>query len=243
MQIDLGPSRFFPSPEEADSDGLIGLGGSLRPEWLLDAYGHGIFPWPIDDSSPVAWWSPDPRAIIELDSLHISRRLWRTCRGGRFAVTCDEDFVRVIRGCAAAGNRRGNTWITPAMIAAYTEMFHQGHAHSVEVWHAGRLAGGTYGLAMGGLFAAESKFYRVRDASKVAVVRLVAHLRSRGYRLLDIQQLTPHTARLGAIEIPRREYLARLGEALRAEIGFGRRLEGSVGDLAGEAVGRVMSGH
>jgi leucyl/phenylalanyl-tRNA--protein transferase len=210
----------------ADADGLLALGGNLSPEWLLDAYQHGIFPWPFaDDNAPIAWWSPDPRAIIELDSLHVSRRLARTCRSGRFTVTCDQDFRGVIVGCATAGERRYSTWLTPGMIRAYTRMFELGHAHSVEAWYEGRLAGGTYGIAIGGFFAAESMFYRVRDASKVALVHLVAHLRSRKYQLLDIQQLTPHTARLGAIEIPRRDFLLRLAAALQAPVHFGEQLE------------------
>jgi len=229
----LPPSRFFPPAEEADSDGLLALGGSLTPEWLLDAYGHGIFPWPITgQDEPVAWWSPDPRAILELDALHVSRRLRRTLRSGRFDVTCDKDFAGVIRGCATAAGRVGATWITARMIAAYTKLSQLGYAHSVEVWHDGRLAGGAYGVTFGGLFAAESKFYRVRDASKVALVHLVMHLRARGYTLLDIQQLTPHTARLGAIEISRRRYLARLAEALSQPVTFGNRLESAPAQIS-----------
>jgi len=226
----LPPRRFFPPPDLADPDGLVALGGSLSPEWLLDAYQHGIFPWPFcdDDEGPMAWWSPDPRGIIELDGLRVSRRLRRTCRSGKFRVTCDQDFQGVIHGCATASGRVGQTWITPRMIGAYTRMHRLGYAHSIEVWHEGQLAGGLYGVALGGLFAAESKFYRIRDASKVALVYLVAHLRSRGYTLLDIQLLTPHTARLGAVAIPRREYLARLAEAISLEVGFGQALEGEL---------------
>jgi len=223
---ELPPPRFFPPADAADPDGLLALGGMLAPEWLLDAYQHGIFPWPFTgDDGPMAWWSPDPRAIIELDGLHVSRRLRRTCRSGRFEATCDRGFGEVIRGCAMAAGRFGRTWITPRLIAAYTRLFELGHVHSVEVWHEGQLAGGTYGVAIGGVFAAESKFFRVRDASKVALVHLVAHLRSRGYQLLDVQQLTPHTARMGAVEIPRSRYLARLGEALAQPVSFGDRLE------------------
>jgi len=221
----LPPSRFFPPVEVADSDGVLALGGSLAPEWLLDAYGHGIFPWPFNEDAPIAWWSPDPRAIIELERFHVARRLRRTLRSGRFEVTCDGDFSGVIRGCATAGGRAGRTWITPAMIEAYTRLFELGHAHSVEAWFEGRLVGGTYGVAIGGLFAAESKFYQVRDASKVALAHLVAHLRARGFRLFDIQQLTPHTARLGAIEIPRKTYMRRLAQALAVPVTFGDRPE------------------
>jgi len=222
---ELPPSRFFPPAEAADAEGLLALGGTLRPEWLLDAYQHGIFPWPLGEDAPMAWWSPDPRAIIELDALHVSRRLRRTLRSGRFQVTCDRDFGRVIRGCATAGGRTGQTWITPRMIRAYTRLFELGHVHSVEVWHDGELSGGVYGVSIGGLFAAESKFYRIRDASKVALVHLVSHLRARGYTLLDIQQLTPHTARLGAVDIPRKTYLRRLAEALALPVTFGQELE------------------
>lgn len=211
----LPPSRFFPPAEQVDAEGLVGFGGELTPEWLLDAYRHGIFPWPIGQlDSPVAWWSPDPRAIIDLDRFHVPRRLRRTCRSGRFDVTRDRDFDGVIGGCATGPGRAGGTWITDEMIEAYTRMHRLGHAHSVEVWHEGRLAGGVYGLAIAGLFAAESKFYRVRDASKVALVHLVEHLRGRGYKLLDVQQFTPHTGQFGAIEIPRRRYLNRLAVAL-----------------------------
>lgn len=220
------PSRFFPPAEEADIDGLVALGGKLTPEWLLDAYQHGIFPWPIsDEHAPMIWCSPDPRAIIELDAFHVPRRLKRTCRSGRFTVTCDQDFAGVIRGCATAPGRIGQTWLTRRMVRAYLRMFELGCAHSVEAWHEGKLAGGIYGIAMGGLFSAESKFHQVRDASKVALVHLVSHLRARGYRLLDIQQLTPHTARLGAVEIPRLEYLGRLAQALAQPVTFGDRLE------------------
>jgi leucyl/phenylalanyl-tRNA---protein transferase len=224
---DLGLSapRFFPSPLTTTVDGLVCVGGRLSPQWLLDAYRHGIFPWPVWDDEPLAWWSPDPRAIIELDGLHVSERLRRTLRSGRFRATCDRDFAGVIRGCATAKARVGQTWLTPAMIAAYCELHRLGHAHSVEVWHDCQLAGGTYGLAIGGAFAAESMFHRVTDASKVAAVRLVEHLRSRGYQLLDIQQLTPHTGRLGAVEIPRAEYLRRLAIARDLPVTFESELE------------------
>jgi leucyl/phenylalanyl-tRNA--protein transferase len=222
----LPSSRFFRPAEEADPGGLVALGGRLDPDWLIDAYSHGIFPWPFsDEDAPVAWWSPDPRAIIELDGLHVPRRLARTCRSGKFTATCDRDFRAVILGCATGRGRTGETWLTPGMIRAYTRMHALGFAHSVEVWHEGELAGGTYGIALGGAFAAESKFYRVRDASKVAVVRLVGHLRKRGYALLDIQQYTPHAGRLGAIEIPRREYLTRLATAIALPVTFGEQLE------------------
>lgn len=221
----LEPSKYFPPAETADADGLLAFGGSLAPQWLLDAYRHGIFPWPVfEQEELLAWWSPDPRAVIEFENFHVPRRLMRTCRSRRFQVTCNQDFGGVLQGCATAQDRAGNTWLYPQMIEAYTRLHRMGHAHSVEVWHDGELAGGTYGVAIGGFFAAESKFYRVRDASKVALVHLVEHLVSRGYRLLDIQQLTDHTERFGATEIPRDKYLLRLAAAMQLRVEFGKAL-------------------
>ena len=144
-----------------------------------------------------------------------------TCRSGRFEVTSDRDFAGVISGCATAGGRTRRTWLTAPMIAAYRRLFDLGHAHSVEVWREGKLVGGTYGVAIGGLFAGESMFHVERDASKVALAYLVPHLRQRGYRLFDIQELSPHTASLGAIEIPRTDYLDRLANAVDCPATFG----------------------
>ncbi len=204
-------------PERADASGLVAVGGDVRPERLLLAYRRGIFPW-YDEGDPVCWWSPDPRAIFELDGLHVSRRLRRTIRSGRFTVTVNRDFAGVIRGCA---NRPGvGTWITTDMITAYEQLHALGHAHSVEVWAGDELAGGLYGVAVGGLFAGESMFTRRRDASKVALAFTVERLRDRGFRLFDTQFLTAHTARLGAVAIPRAEYLARLQEAVAVPARF-----------------------
>ncbi len=210
------PSDPLLLPELADDMGLVAIGGDLRPERLLLAYSRGIFPW-YDAQYPICWWSPDPRAVFELDGLHVPRRLRRTIRSGRFTLTADRDFAGVIRGCA---DRQEGTWIIPDMIAAYETLHSLGHAHSVEVWHDGTLAGGIYGVAIGGLFAGESMFTRVRDASKVALVYLVDRLRQRGFQLFDIQFVTEHTASLGAVEIPRQEYLTRLQKALRCPATF-----------------------
>jgi leucyl/phenylalanyl-tRNA--protein transferase len=202
-----GPLLF---PEFADENGLVAVGGDLRPGRLLAAYRRGVFPW-YDESMPILWWSPDPRAIFEIGGLHVSRRLRRTIRSGRFTLSINRDFAGVIRGCA---DRPGEgNWITPDMIAAYEAMHRLGHAHSVEAWANGVLAGGIYGVALGGFFAGESMFTRVREASKVALVFLMDHLKAHGFKLFDIQFLNPHTQRLGAIEIPREEYLDRLREA------------------------------
>lgn len=211
--------RFFPAPQSAGSDGFLGVGGRLTPEWLLDAYRHGIFPWPLGDGT-LAWFSPDPRTVIEFADFHVSRRLRDTLRSEKFTVTFDQDFEGVIDGCATAQDRLDNTWITPEMRAAYLEMHRLGHAHSVETWHDGRLAGGTYGIAIGGLFAAESMFFRVSDASKVALVTLVEHLQARGYVLLDIQQMTANSRRFGATELRRRDYLKRVAAAVELPTTF-----------------------
>lgn len=218
----LPPSRFFPPAEQAGPEGLVGLGGSLSPDWLVEAYSHGIFPWPMGNrDDPLPWCSPDPRAILPLDAFHVPRRLSRTVRGGRFAVTSDRDFAGVIRGCARQHRFDAGTWITPRMIRAYERLHSLGFAHSVEAWCGDRLAGGIYGVALGGLFAGESMFHTERDASKVALVHLAAHLQRRGYVLFDIQQWTAHTGRFGAVEISRRDYLHRLAEALRRPVSFG----------------------
>ena len=220
-----GGSQFFP-PVSSSRRGLVLVGGELSTEWLLDAYTHGIFPWPVQEGvENLGWFCPERRGILELDALHVSRRLARTCRSGKFEVTCDWDFAGVIRSCATVGDRPLNNWITTGIIEAYERLHREGYAHSVEVWHGGELAGGVYGVALGGLFAGESMFYRVRDASKVALFHLVEHLRARGYSLFDTQTVTPHTLSLGAREISRHEYLRRLNSALAQEVSFGERLE------------------
>lgn len=213
----LSRPRFFVPAERADQHGIVRVGGELSSPWLVDAYRHGIFPWPSNDGW-LAWWSPDPRGIFELDGLHISRRLERTLRSGKFTVTLDQAFEQVIDGCASAQERADETWILPEMREAYVQLHREGVAHSVETWHEGQLAGGIYGVAIGGLFAGESMFYQVRDGSKVALVKLVEHLVERGYRLFDVQMVTPHTESLGAKYIGRREYLRRLAEAVELPV-------------------------
>jgi leucyl/phenylalanyl-tRNA--protein transferase len=210
------PRNFTFNPESADDSGLVAVGGDLGPERLLAAYRAGVFPW-YDEDEPVHWWSPDPRAVFELGAFHVSRRLARTIRSGRFTVTVNRAFAGVIRGCA---DREEGTWITPAMMTAYEELHGRGHAHSVETWSEGKLAGGIYGVAVGGLFAGESMFARRTDASKVALAQLVERLRQKGFELFDILFLSDHTAALGAVEIPRREYLARLRRAVSREVTF-----------------------
>jgi len=213
----LPACRFeFPDPARADAEGLIAHGGDLEPATLIAAYRRGIFPWPYDEEA-LLWWSPDPRAILPLAGLHVSRSLARTLRQGRLRVTLNTAFPAVIDGCAA----RAETWITPALRTAYVRLHGLGWAHSVEVWGPdGGLAGGLYGVAVGGLFAAESMFHRARDASKVAVVGLVEHARRVGVTLLDVQVPSPHLATLGARAVPRAEYLALLAAALGRAVAF-----------------------
>ena len=226
----------FPPVHRAAADGLLLIGGQLTPAWLLAAYRRGIFPWPIVQgrSEILAWFSPDPRAILELDALHVSRRLQRRLRSGEFSVTCDQDFAGVVHACAQPRATNDGTWITPAIAAAYQRLHALGHAHSVEVWCDGALVGGLYGLALGGFFAGESMFHRQRDASKVALVWLVEYLRQRGFALFDVQQPTAHLVSLGARAIPRAEFLQRLQRALELPVAFGAAPRGARGDSRAE---------
>lgn len=219
----------FPPITSATADGLLMIGGPLVPSTVLSAYRQGIFPWPMVDEGLelLAWFSPDPRAVFELDEFHVSRRLARRIRSGYFQVTCDRDFPGVMAGCAAPRGAGGQTWITRDMIRVYGKLQELGNAHSVEVWHHGDLVGGVYGISLGAFFAGESMFFRQRDASKVALTYLVAHLRARGFQLFDVQQATAHCVRLGAREIPRRDFLRRLRVAVTAPINFGSELDTS----------------
>lgn len=202
---------LFPDPREADPDGLVGVGNDLSVPTLVAAYTRGIFPWPAPGLRVIPWVSPDPRAVLELDRLHVPRSLRQEARKGRFMFTLDRAFSRVIAACARAprpGQR--STWITPAMERAYVELHRAGHAHSVEVWEGERLVGGVYGVSAGGVFAGESMFHEAPNASKLALLFLLDHLRARGASFMDIQMVTPHMEVLGAREIPRSEYLDRL---------------------------------
>ncbi|MCA9238232.1 MAG: leucyl/phenylalanyl-tRNA--protein transferase [Planctomycetales bacterium] len=219
------PSRFFPPASHATPIGLVAVGGSLSCERLLDAYRHGIFPWPTYPDEPMLWWSPDPRAVLPLEGYHVSRRLARRLRNGQFVATCNTAFESVIRACSRGPGREDGTWLFPEMIRAYVELHRRGHAHSVEIWSEERLVGGVYGVAIGGAFAAESMFHRATDGSKAALAHLVMHLRARGYQLLDIQQWTSHTGSLGAMEIRRRDYLQALAAATALRVTFGQALQ------------------
>ncbi|MCU0771875.1 MAG: leucyl/phenylalanyl-tRNA--protein transferase [Verrucomicrobia bacterium] len=207
----------FPDPRGAGPDGLVAVGGDLSVHRLQAAYRHGVFPWTVN---PVTWWSPDPRGILELEAIHIPRSLRRVLRAGEFTVTLDRDFRGVMSACAGPRRGRRSTWITKEFIEAYEAMHRAGHAHSLEVWLGDQLAGGIYGVCQGGLFAGESMFHRVSNASKVALVRLAEHLRAQGFVLFDVQMLTPVTRLMGGAEIPRAEYLERLSKALRRNCSF-----------------------
>ena len=201
------------SDEEVElPEGLVAVGGSLDPDLLLDAYRAGIFPWSSDPA--LTWWSPDPRAIFDLDTYRAHRTVMRTARrcGWRFAI--DRDFTGVVRLCAQPTPERPATWITSDFVNSYTELHRRGYAHSVEVYEGEDLVGGLYGVTMGGFFGGESMFHRRTDASKAAVAHLVTRLRAGGFTLLDAQMPTPHLARLGAVNIPKQEYMARLRAAL-----------------------------
>jgi leucyl/phenylalanyl-tRNA--protein transferase len=186
---------------------------------LLNAYSQGIFPMADEDGS-IYWYDPDPRAILPLDDFHIPRSLARRLRQGGFDVRVDTAFRDVITACAASAPGRETSWISPEFIEAYCELHKLGFAHSVETWIDGELAGGLYGVTLQGLFAGESMFSRVTDSSKIALVHLVERLRQGGFCLLDVQFMTPHLKRFGAIEILRIEYKVRLAQALTVEARF-----------------------
>ena len=206
----------LPEPAHADEHGVVGVGADLEPGTLLQAYRAGIFPMPLGAGGPMAWWSPDPRAILPLDGLVIGRSLRRSCR--RYEVRIDAAFDEVVAGCADPARSGG--WITPAIRRAYGRLHELGWAHSVEAWDDDGLAGGLYGVAVGGLFAGESMFHRRTDASKVALVTLVDRLRADGdaRRLLDVQWRTEHLASLGAVEVPRSRYSELLALAIEAPL-------------------------
>ena len=211
----------FPPAEHAE-DGLLAVGGDLKPERLLLAYSSGIFPW-YSKGQPILWHSPDPRLVLRSDELHVPKSLQKVLRKGRFRITLDEAFDEVIDACARV-KRRGqfSTWITPEMKRAYVELHRRGFAHSAEAWDGERLAGGLYGVSLGAAFFGESMFTRVPDASKCAFVVLVTQLRAWGVGLVDSQVYTEHVARFGATEWPRDEYLRALREALQKPTRQGR---------------------
>jgi len=223
MPAELPPNAWdLPDPAGAPvGEELLAVGADLEPSTLIDAYRHGLFPMETERDGPIGWWSPDPRGVIPLGGLLVSRSLRRSCR--RLRTTIDVAFDDVMAGCGDP--RRPHGWITPAFRTAYGELHRLGWAHSIEVWHGDDLVGGLYGVQVGGLFAGESMFHRERDASKVALVALVEALGgtagAREGRLLDVQWATPHLRSLGGIAIPRSDYLERLRLAVTLPAAIG----------------------
>jgi leucyl/phenylalanyl-tRNA--protein transferase len=209
----------MPVADDANDDwpeGLVATGGNLAPETLLRAYRAGVFPW---SSDPVlTWWSPDPRAIFDLDTYEPSRSLRKAIRRNGWTFSVDRAFLRVMEGCATSTADRPSTWITGEFVDSYTQLHARGYAHSVEVWEGDELVGGLYGVSLGGFFGGESMFHRRTDASKAAVSHLVERLRACGFTLLDAQVPTPHLTSLGAVAIPRAAYLRRLQAALPLKV-------------------------
>jgi leucyl/phenylalanyl-tRNA--protein transferase len=213
------PAVEAESTAEADwPNGLVAVGGTLDPDTLVTAYRSGIFPW---SSDPVlTWWSPDPRAIFDLPSWRPHRTVGRSARRAGWRFTIDRDFAGVMRACAESAPGRHATWITADFMRSYGELHRRGLAHSVEVWEGEALVGGLYGVALGGFFGGESMFHRRTDASKAAVGYLVDRMQAGGFSLLDAQVPTPHLERLGAVCVPRAEYLSRLRSALDRRAGL-----------------------
>jgi leucyl/phenylalanyl-tRNA--protein transferase len=204
----------FPPVSEASVEGLLAVGGDLRPERLIEAYRHGIFPW-YSRGQPILWWSPDPRAVLFPARLKLSRSLRKRLRHGDYRVSFDQAFGEVMRSCAGPrGQSPSGTWITPEMLAAYSRLHALGYAHSVEAWDGENLAGGLYGVALGAAFFGESMFSRATDASKVAFAHLVRQLEVWGYALIDCQVASAHLSSLGTEEIPRADFMAQLAAAL-----------------------------
>ena len=207
------PREPFPPGECAlrDPDGLIAVGGDLSVSRLLLAYRHGIFPW-FNPDEPILWWTPDPRAVIYPEQLHVSRSLRRAARRDDYAVTLDRAFMRVVNACAEG--RSEGTWLGPAMRQAYTELFRRGYAHSIEVWREGELIGGLYGIALGKVFFGESMFSRASNGSKLAMLWLCRQLQAWNFALLDCQVASPHLERMGISRISRKQFERILDSAI-----------------------------
>jgi leucyl/phenylalanyl-tRNA--protein transferase len=208
--------EWFPPLEQAleEPSGLLAAGGDLSPERLIAAYRGGIFPW-YSPGQPVLWWSPDPRAVLFPEEFHCTRSLAKTLRNGGFSYSMDRDFAAVIDGCAAPRAASPGTWITSDMRAAYLELHHLGHAHSIEISRGAELVGGLYGVRLGGVFFGESMFSRARDASKAALAHLVAVCRRNSLAVIDCQLPSRHLTSLGSRTIPRSQFQALLREQVR----------------------------
>ncbi len=207
----------FPDPELANEDGLLATGGNLELASLLNAYASGVFPW-YPEGSPILWWSPDPRMVLFPGKLKISKSLGQSIRKKNYKVLVDADFEAVIDHCASIPRKgQSGTWITADMIEAYNALHRAGYAHSVEIYTENQLAGGLYGVSLGGIFFGESMFHKVRDGSKIALFHLVEKLKGWDFDLIDVQQSTEHLRRLGAEDICRSRFLEILNESLKKE--------------------------
>lgn len=220
----------FPPAHFASTNGLLAIGGDLSESRLLMAYRMGIFPW-FSEEDPILWWSPDPRLVLFPDEVKVSRRLLRTLRQGGFTVTADVAFDRVIEQCAVTRFEKGEpTWLTDDMAAAYKGLHEMGYAHSIETWYEGRLAGGLYGISLGGVFFGESMFALVSDASKAALVALCRYMSGQHFDMIDCQVTTDHLIRMGAREISRKAFLRRLDASMQRRTDRGRwpvRMDGT----------------
>lgn len=205
----LDQSEKFPPPylAQENPNGLLAVGGDLSQSRLIEAYKNGIFPW-YCEGEPILWWSPDPRCVFLLDNIHISRSMKRALKKSTYTVTLNQSFEDVIEGCAAPRAKEAETWILPEMKEAYLHLHKSGYAHSVEVWHNDSLAGGLYGVSLGRFFFGESMFSTEPNASKFALIYLSHYLKQQGFLLLDSQVGNPHLYRMGAIDLPRQEFLA-----------------------------------
>ncbi len=225
MLYQLDPDYFgFPDPNEAEPEGIIAIGGDLKPERLLNAYASGIFPW-YNPGEEILWWSLDPRMVLFIDDFRYSKSLHRVVKSGKYEVRIDTNFRQVIIHCAVIQSEdQDGTWITDEMMEAYCRLHELGFAHSFEAYYEGELVGGLYGVSLGQFFFGESMFHTMTDASKVAFVRLVEFCRDNHFLLIDAQQETPHLASLGAKPIPRQEFLKILDT-----IDFDKTLRGKWG--------------
>jgi leucyl/phenylalanyl-tRNA--protein transferase len=218
----LDDDTNFPDPDLANKDGLLAIGGDLSSERLLNAYKCGIFPWYSDDS-PILWWSPDPRAVLFPENFKISKSLKQVINSGKFTISYDKDFENVMKHCAYIPREgQQGTWITDEMIEAYSRLHEKGFAHSIETYASGQLVGGLYGIAIGKVFFGESMFHTLSDASKVALYYLIKHLKSEGFKIIDVQQKTRHLTSLGATMISRPRFMEILEEGINEKMNTGK---------------------